>query len=327
MANLTKIQRTIDIPQAIKEYMKRVGADQSAISRLSKVSKSTLNYILKGEEYIPTADTNARISDKQYEKICFAIDYPLVDVKWRHFATDNFLLIANALDEARKFKKRNAIDGYSGLGKTYTARKCKNSFPKNTVLLTCKKSRTTKEFAVHFATKVNELLTKNKRFPIRGSKNSLIEQSCEALINDVDNALLIIDELENARDTLLPIIKEIADDLEHQVGITLLGIGSQKMFRTQAERAKDGAIQVNRRWESGWTELESNISEDIEKICFEMGIKNPAAQTWIKKRATNFGSLENMITLALDEAEALGTTVSKSLLEELFEPNRNKILD
>jgi len=53
------------------------------------------------------------------------------------------------------------------------------------------------------------------------------------------NAFVIIDEFENARmASIIPIIKELADELEGVVPVILIGINVQTMLAKAAERGR-----------------------------------------------------------------------------------------
>lgn len=310
MTNLTQIQKTKEIPEAIKAYMDKTGANQSTISKLSKVNVTTLSFILKGETEIPNKSGKTVISDKYYERIAHAIGYKLEKVYWQHFDTFNFKQAILTFERARKNKERRGIDGNTGLGKTYAAQFYKRQLPDVVTLVKCDEVANTKEFVISLAEEL--------KVSTIGTKHKILKEVVKKL-KDKNEAFLIIDEFENSRKGIIPVIKYLADELEGLVPIVVLGIDVEKMLSKAAERGKQGFIQVNRRWSFGWTFYNPDITEDIQKVCETVGIESKRVSNWLSKRVQNFGALQNIITAALIESEKSNEPITTELLTELFE--------
>lgn len=305
MTNLTQIQRTTDIPQAMQRFLDERGVKQPEIVKLSGVNKGTVNLISRGIEY----NGKTRISDKYYQQIAHAIGFKLEKAYWQHFNTFNFKQAILTFENARKNKERRGIDGNTGLGKTYAATAFKKKYPAIVTLVKCDEISNTKEFVISIAEQLGTSTI--------GTKHKILKDVVKKL-KEKDEAYLMIDEFENSKKGIIPVIKYLADELEGIVPIVVLGIDVEKMLSKSAERGKQGFIQVNRRWSFGWTFFSSEIAEDIEKICEMVGIERKTAINWLTARVKDFGSLQNIITTALIESEKSEEPITTEMLNELF---------
>jgi len=305
MTNLTQNQRTIDIPQAMQRFLDERSVKQPEIVKLSGVNKATVNLISRGIEF----NGNTRISDKYYQQIAHAIGLKLEKTYWQHFNTFNFKQAILTFENARKNKERRGIDGNTGLGKTYAATAFKKKYPKIVTLVKCDEVANTKEFVISIAEQLGTSTI--------GTKHRILKEVVKKL-KEKDEAFLIIDEFENSKKGIIPVIKYLADELEGIVPIVVLGIDVEKMLSKSAERGKQGFIQVNRRWSFGWTFFSSEITEDITKICEMVGIERKTVINWLTARVKDFGSLQNIITTALIESEKSEEPITTEMLNELF---------
>lgn len=305
MTNLTQNQRTIDIPQAMQRFLDERNVKQPEIVKLSGVNKATVNLIARGIEF----NGNTRISDKYYQQIAHAIGLKLEKSYWQHFNTLNFKQAIITFENARKNKERRGIDGNTGLGKTYAATAFKLKYPKIVTLVKCDEIANTKEFVVSLAEQLETSTI--------GTKHNILKDVVEKL-KTKDEAFLIIDEFENSKKGIIPVIKYLADELEGIVPIVVLGIDVEKMLSKSAEKGKQGFIQVNRRWSFGWTFFSPEIAEDIQKICEMVGIERKTVINWLTARVKDFGSLQNIITTALIESEKSEEQITTEMLNDLF---------
>lgn len=305
MTNLTQIQRTQDIPKAMQCFLNERSVKQPEIVKLSGVNKATVSLISRGIEF----NGSTRISDKYYQQIAYAIGFKLEKTYWQHFNTFNFKQAILTFENARKNKERRGIDGDTGLGKTYAATAFKKKYPKIVNLVKCDEIANTKEFVMSIAEQLNVSSI--------GTKNKILKDVVKKL-KEKEEAFLIIDEFENSKKGIIPIIKYLADELEGIVPIVVLGIDVEKMLLKSSEKRKQGFIQVNRRWSFGWTFFSSDISEDIQKICEMLGLERKTVINWLTVRVKDFDSLKNIITTVLMEREKSGEEITTEMLNELF---------
>lgn len=306
MAKLTQIQKLEQIPHAIEGYLHDNATTQVALAALAGIDKAYVNQILKGNEMIGKAN----IADKYYEAIALAIGLKLEKSYWNHFNTFNFKQAIITFENAKEKKIRLGLDGDTGLGKTYAATLFKRKYPTSVFLVKCSSIENSKEFAINLALEVGVATT--------GTKGAIVKRVCQKIRTLGSNPMIIIDEFENSKAGNIPTVKTIADELEGIAAVVIIGIDVQKMLSKGAERRKNGFIQTNRRWSFGWTYLDPSIAEDIENICIELGINNKPAIKWLQARVTDFDSLRNICSAALEEAEKIGEPVTISLLNELY---------
>lgn len=307
MAKLTQIQKLEQLPSAIEVYLSENSTNQVALAKLAGIDKAYVNHIVKRNETIG----KAKIADKYYEAIALAIGYKFEKTYWQHFNTANFKETTVYIDSARAKKDRLGIDGITGLGKTYITTMYKRRFPKECIVIKCSGIQNAKEFAKEFAEAVGII-------PV-GTKNKLIKDSCKAIKQMKGSPFIMIDEFENSKLIhIIPTIKVITDELEGVAPVILIGIGIKKMLQDAAEREKNGYVQLNRRFSFSWITMDSNIMEDIELICDELGISNRAAKNWLKTRVKDMDSLKRICTTVLEEAEITNQEVTISLLNELY---------
>ena len=306
MAKLTQIQKLELIPSAIEVYLKDNGTTQVALAQLAGIDKAYVNQIIKKNDMIG----KAKIADKYYEAIALVIGCKLEKTYWQHFNTFNFKQAIITFENARQKKIRLGLDGDSGLGKTYATTAYKRKYPTSVFVVKCSSIENSKEFAINLANEVGVATT--------GTKGSIIKRVCQKVKTLGNNPAIIIDEFENSKAGNIPTVKTIADELEGYAAVVVIGIDVQKMLEKGAERRKNGFVQTNRRWSFGWTYLDPSIGDDIENICNELGITNKPAQNWLKARVKDFGSLHNICTTVLEEAEKTNQEVTISMLNEFY---------
>lgn len=307
---LNEYQKSTEIPEAFRKYMKETGHTQADISRVSGVGTSYLNHISQGKMIVPNKNGGSVINDKYYIALCKAINFPLKQEVWRHFNTYNFKQSINRIKSARAENLRFTIDGDTGAGKTHACREYKKNYPKDTYIVTCSAIENSKEFAKNIAETV-EVST-------LGTAGTIIKEVIKKLTKQCDNALLIIDEAEHIekKSGYINIIKALADGLENKVAFGLVGMDINKILQNGYERNKQNFRQTARRFNLR-EKFDNDITEDIERICEDLGITNKNAQNWLKNRIKNFGDLEIIIKEAFKESEKTGEAITDKLLKTL----------
>ena len=130
--------------------------------------------------------------------------------------------------------------------------------------------------------------------------------------------MLIIDEAEHIekKSGYINIIKALADGLENKVAFGIVGMDINKILQNGYERNKQNFRQTARRFNLR-EKFDNDITEDIERICEDLGITNKNAQNWLKNRIKNFGDLEIIIKEAFKESEKTGEPITERLLKTL----------
>lgn len=306
MANLSKFQKTTEIPNAINRYLEEKETSQAQLCKNADVGVAYLSHILQGKLHIGQTE----IKDKYYLAFCKAIDYKLTLETWRHFNTVNFMLMINELKKAREKKERLVLDGDTGAGKSYACAKYKQVYPNNTYVVTCSAIENSKEFTINIAETVG--------VETHGTAGTIIKRVVKELLKK-DDAILIIDEAEHIgkKSGYINVIKSIADMLEGKVSVVLVGMGIADILKRGFDRNKQNFRQTARRFAKR-EKCTDNISEDVINICQELGIKNKPAQNWLANRMRNFGELKALLVDAIDEATKIKQPVTVKLLNTLY---------
>lgn len=308
---LTDYQKTTEIPQALQNYMRETGHKQADISRVSGVGASYLNHIAQGKTVISNKNGGSVINDKYYIALCKAINFPLKQEVWRHFNTYNFKQSINRIKASREHKERFTIDGDTGAGKTHACREYQKAYPTETYIVTCSAVENSKEFAKNIAETVG--------VSTQGTAGTIIKEVMRKLTKVCDNPILIIDEAEHIekKSGYINIIKSLADGLENKVAFGLVGMKINDILQNGYERNKQNFRQTARRFNLR-ERFDEDITEDIERICEDLGITNKNAQNWLKNRMKNFGDLEIIIKEAFKESEKTGEEITDRLLKTLI---------
>lgn len=305
MIKLTENQKLDQIPEAIERYLLEKNTSQAQLARVSKVSEAYVSHILARKTHIG----NTEIKDRYYLSLCKTIGFGVSTEVWRHFNTQNFKLIINKLQEARKSKSRVAIDGDTGAGKTYACTMYKNRFPTNTYVVKCSAIENSKEFAVNIGEVVG--------VETHGTANTIIKRVVRKLTS-CDDAMLVIDEAEHIdkKQGYINIIKTLSDYLEGRVGFALIGMGIVRILQRGYERNRQNFRQTARRFGKRELCVES-IAEDIESICIALRITDSRVIQWLINRIKNFGDLEIIINEAFEEVRKSEQKISVALLNSL----------
>lgn len=153
----------------------------------------------------------------------------------------------------------------------------------------------------------------------QGTAGTIIKAIIHKLTKVCDNPILVVDEAEHIekKSGYINIIKSLADGLENKVAFGLIGMGINDILQRGYERNKQNFRQTARRF--GLREkFDEDITEDIEKICEDLGISHKNAQNWLKNRIKNFGDLEIIIKEAFKESEKTGEAITDNLLKTLL---------
>ncbi|CAA0144815.1 conserved hypothetical protein [Tenacibaculum maritimum] len=305
MTNLNKFQKEQEIPDAIKQYLDEKESNQAQLARDAKIGEAYVSQILQGKTHIGKTE----IKDKYYLALCKAIGYEVEVVIWRHFNTSNFKTIVNEITKTRNKKGRAAIDADTGAGKSYACKKYKQKYPNETYVVKCFAIENSKEFAINIGEVVG--------VETHGTAGSIVKRIAKKLLAS-DNAALIIDEAEHIgkKSGYINIIKSLADLLEDEVAFILLGMGITDILKKGFDRNKQNFRQTARRF-SKREKCDQNISEDVLKICDELGIKSMAVKNWFANRMRNYDEFKVLVVEAITEAKKLNQPVTVELLNTL----------
>ena len=305
MTKLTDFQKLSVIPQQILKYLAETDSNQAQLSRDSKVGEAYVSQIMQGKTHIGST----QIKDKYYFDLCQTIGFTLKTEVWRHFNTQNFAQIIPKIKENRAEKERFTIDGDTGSGKSHALKEYKKKYPMGTYLVTCSAVENSKEFAKNIAEVVG--------VEAHGTAGTIIKKVIRKLIAE-DNAILLIDEAEHIgkKSGYVNIVKSLSDGLEGKVSFGIIGMGINKILTDGYEKNKQNFRQTARRFSNRET-LETSITDDVHKICEDIGLKETSVKNWLANRVRNFGELEVYVKKAFKESEKSSTRITVSFLNTL----------
>ncbi len=282
---ITKAQKQTIVSKAI-HYMDTKKLSQNEFSRIAGISSAYMSDIINGK--LTTGAKNTEIKEGYFIKIAQAIGINMEKPLWWHLDTDNFLAMVDSFNQAREQKVPFAIDGETGMGKSYTADLYLKMYPTNTYKVICDNDLTAKSF-------MNELAYSIGVKPIGATYN--IRKSVIQHLKGKRDALLIIDEAENLKDRAWGSIKRIMDDLKGISGIVFIGAnGFEAMLQKKANKLINPFPQVNSRIrEGGFKQLFDFEESDILGVCQQHGITEKEVITIIRNRCRNMRELAGAI--------------------------------
>jgi DNA transposition AAA+ family ATPase len=197
--------------------------------------------------------------------------------------------ILDTFNQARELKVPFAIDGETGMGKSYAAEMYLKQFPTNTFIVTCDDDLTAKSF-------MNELAFSVGVKPLGAAYN--IRKSVIHHLKGKRDALLIIDEAENLKDRAWGSIKRIMDDLKNTCGIVFIGAnGFERMLNKKANKLINPFPQVNSRIrEGGFKQLFDFEENDVLSVCKQHEITEKEVITILRNKCRNMRELAGAIT-------------------------------
>ena len=282
---LTKAQKQTIVAEASK-YMDAKKLSQNEFARIAGISSAYMSDIMNGK--LTTGAKNTEIKEDYFIKIAKAIGVNMENPLWWHIDTDNFLSIIDTFRQAREQKVPFAIDGETGMGKSYAADLYLKMYPTNTYKVICDNDLTAKSF-------MNELAYSIGIKPIGATYN--IRKSVVQHLKGKREALLIVDESENLKDRGWGSIKRIMDDLKGLCGIVFIGAnGFEAMLQKKANKLITPFPQVNSRIrEGGFKKLFDFEENDILGVCKEHDIKDKEVITILRNKCRNMRELAGAI--------------------------------
>lgn len=229
-----------------------------------------------------------------------------------HFDTQNYKEFYMACQIAQIDSVRQAIDGYTGSGKTYALLKYKKE-NRGVYYMKGDRDKSRSDFLRDLAIQIGGNIDTD------GNLSAIKREIVKALLNKENKCLLIFDEAEYYKEGIWFTIKSICDEIEHKVGVVICGV-IEKDLRKRAKKETSGFAQILRRFEFKWIKASDLEATEIRKICEEYSITDANAVSWIVNRVDNYDSLATIIK-ETNIAAADGTAITANLLSKMY-PNQ-----
>lgn len=305
------------IATKLKKYREEQGLSQDDIATASGVNKAYVNRIEKGEfEITHKTKKPTSIADNHFSAIARVVGYSDEVPLWAHFNTPNFVRIVAAFEEARKGDLR-AIDGNTGMGKSYACRKYLQVNRGRTFLIRATDDLTVKGLVEEVASEVG--VTE------RGNRTQMRKAIVQRL-RGMDEPLLIFDEAENLSDNAWKAIKTFIDYLENEdvgsarrylCGIVVLGMDIQSEIVRKAARRKGVYPQIKRRFAGSWRQLDEMDGAEIRDIALSFDISNAGAVRWLQRNVKDYDHLSRLVSGALRFTKRNATAITAEILDAI----------
>lgn len=291
MANSRQIEQ---LQQAVIDAL-ATGTSQNQLARQIGVSAATLINV-------KTANWKD-VSESMVQKLrsYFRLD------NWGIRNTHNFKSIIALCEDARDNKRMVATAGYTGAGKTTALRYFSDKNPTSFYVL-----------ATVIHTKRSFLASIQKAMGI--NEGSSIAEMMEGIINKMNStrgAILIIDDGGKLSQVCLRLLQVIYDRTEYNAGIVLAGTEYLKDNLDKLSRKNAMGFRELRRRIAYWQGLRAPNKAVIAAICKDYGIVDRGAVAYIVEKATNYGTLRNLVLNAAKVYEEQGIAVDREVLIDI----------
>lgn len=309
---MNKAQKT-EIANALVSYYK--DKSQEAISNGGKfsqrelsskigISPSYITYIFNRDFDKKTEAGSIILTEVILNKVASFLG--LFNEVWQ---TKNLLKMMSACIDAKKHQEQIIVDGEKGCGKTFSANYFLKKYPKNTFLVTCASDMNPKQFMYAMGKAVG-LDNSN----LGGSRLELRVKIGERLIGLTDT-LLIIDETENATNSVIGSLKDLYDykDLFSKVGIVIIGANNfYETLELKSRRKNQHSYpQFLSRFGANPVYMDGYEAKVAKKIVAEYPqLNDEEVANWIVSHASDYRQLDKLIKRKLSDISLFNKKVA-----------------
>jgi DNA transposition AAA+ family ATPase len=288
--------RFASVQEAIKERLS-TGTSLNKLARQLEVSAAQLSNIRDGN--------TGSVSEALVNRLAGVLRLDT----WKLRDTIPHRLITKLCQDARENCRMLAVSGYTGAGKTTSLKHQEAKMPGTYYVL-----------GTALMNQV-QLLTEICRacgVEGGGNKMEMVGAIIKAL-NSSPNALLIIDDAGKLNDQNMRLIQIIYDRTEGACGIVLSGTEYlKKHIEKRARVDAMGFRELKRRVGFWLTELPTPDAGTVRTFCTDFNITDENTMRWISDRATDYGTLKNILVNAEAAARKTGEPVTRAMLTELY---------
>ena len=236
---------------------------------------------------------------------------------WKNFLTLQCKEILSALEEAKENQKAIMIISPTGLGKTNSIKMFTEANPQDTFVVTVGDSFKLEHVIHSIAMQVGAVVVPHgyKAVPHRDKLQAIADRLAEISIGG-GQPVIILDEAENLKPSVLKTIKELYDAIIDYCGIVM--IGTDQILDSLLNRRNKNRMsvpQLYRRFKAGIRNISAlNKGRDFKPF-FDTYISNlPGVQALLIERADNYGELHDFLEPVLRQCK----TKNVQLTEERF---------
>jgi len=273
----------------MQNYKEKV---QEAILQLKSRGLSQAKIAIKTgakDAYISNIVNNKweHIDDKYWRKLGAALR---IEEEWNIYHTANMKRIYNLCNDACDFSKFVALSAYTGAGKTQTLKMYAQANPTTSAYILCEEDMTRRDFIQEIQRAIGVEFSGNHR--------AQRKQICEYLVRQ-EKFVLLFDEADKLRDSLLRVIKMIFDLTENKAGIVIAGTPVlMESINRKAKRNTVGFREFRRRI-MAWATVENfkKQYEDVKSVCRANGVNTEREIKDIFNTSSNFGEVKNKVRM------------------------------
>lgn len=245
------------IKTKLDAYVKRYGSQSKAANSLKGVSLGTINAILN--------ENFENISDSMFRKILSQIESQKMD-GWQFCSTAAYQDVCTFLEDAQRYQNVSWIVGSAGIGKT-TAANLYAQGHSNVFLLPCSEDMHKSDFVSELAMKIG---IRTDGLTVREKLTAITSELVK-----MDRPLLIFDEADKLRDSVMYYYISLYNALEDKCGMVFL---STPYIKRRMERGlrldKKGYDELHSRFCRKFIDISPVTDYEVIALCQHNGLKD-----------------------------------------------------
>ena len=245
------------IKTKLDAYVKRYGSQSKAANSLKGVSLGTINAILN--------ENFENISDSMFRKILSQIESQKLD-GWQFCNTAAYQDVCTFLEDAQRYQNVSWIVGSAGIGKT-TAANLYAQGHRNVFLLPCSEDMHKSDFVSELAMKIG---IRTDGLTVREKLTAITSELVK-----MDRPLLIFDEADKLRDSVMYYYISLYNALEDKCGMVFL---STPYIKRRMERGlrldKKGYDELHSRFCRKFIDISPVTDYEVIALCQHNGLKD-----------------------------------------------------
>lgn len=299
------------IIDALEVYMEQHKLSQNEVMQKSKVNASYLIALRKKQFFIVIKDKPVVISDSHLLKLARFIGFELNQNEIPVKLTDQLKFIISKLEDAKNNVEPARIIAATGSGKTFTLELFKRKHPNDVFSI-----KVGSQDAIgDILDKINDEIG---AYMYRCTKSRKIKDICntlKALKDEGREPMLVLDEMEFAKQPTLSSVKEVIDALEGFCSLVQLGTPELlENMKSLVKRQKAGMAQLERR-----LKFKTHFVPEIDRS-FPDFIQDfdPAIKKFFTNNCANYGEVVDVLRPCKRESERLNQPITLQLIETVM---------
>lgn len=248
---MTENQKTLIVNEIVRLVEK---TSQKKLSIKAGVSNATISQMVNGKW--------ALIADEMWRKVQVTLR---IDTSWKTAETQNYKLLMQLLNAAKKMHMSVALSHDAGFGKSHTYKDF-DRMHENVIYVECKNYWSKKSYIK------NLLIASGIEF------NGTTEEMIEAFISHVmglESPIVIIDQMDKLKDPQMDLFMDFYNELYNHCAFFISGVPAlKKRILRGVQRDKIGYREIWSRIGRKFIELDQTSLKDVRLICNVNGVED-----------------------------------------------------